>query len=87
MHISLEYNLALIPKCVEKARAQAESRGAKLLSYSVSIDGYDSMTAESCTQVEAAPGTEKARKELQERLEKNREEKKRRQKRKQKISD
>lgn len=72
----LEYNLDLIPKCVEKTRAQAEARGAKLLSHTISFDGYDSMTAETCTQTEVDPGTEKTRKELQERMEKRREEKK-----------
>ena len=34
------------------------------------------MTAETCTQTEVDPGTEKTRKELQERMEKRREEKK-----------
>lgn len=56
----LEYNLDLIPKCVEKTRAQAEARGAKLLSHTISFDGYDSMTAETCTQTEVDPGTEKS---------------------------
>ena len=66
----LEYNLALIPETVEKTKAQVAARGAKILSYNITINGYDSMTAELCTQVEANPGTEKVRKELEERLEK-----------------
>lgn len=72
----LEYNLKLIPETVEKTKAQVAARGAKILSYNITINGYDSMTAELCTQVEADPGTEKARKELEERLEKKKEEKK-----------
>lgn len=52
------------------------ARGAKILSYNITINGYDSMTTELCTQVEADPGTEKVRKELEERLEKRKEEKK-----------
>ena len=72
----LEYNLKLIPETVEKTKAQVAARGAKILSYNITINGYDSMTAELCTQVEANPGTEKVRKELEERLEKRKEEKK-----------
>lgn len=72
----LEENLSAIPSAVEKTKAQVASRGAKILSYEISIDGYDSMSAQLCTQVEADPRTEKTRKELQERLEKKREEKK-----------
>ena len=72
----LEYNLKLIPETVEKTKAQVAARGAKILSYNITINGYDSMTAELCTQVEANPGTEKVRKELEERLEKRKAEKK-----------
>lgn len=72
----LEYNLKLIPETVEKTKAQVAARGAKILSYNITINGYDSMTAELCTQVEADPGTEIVRKELEERLEKRKEEKK-----------
>ena len=72
----LEYNLKLIPETVEKTKAQVAARGAKILSYNITINGYDSMTAELCTQVEADPGIEKVRKELEERLEKRKEEKK-----------
>lgn len=70
----LEYNLALIPETVEKTKAQVEARGAKILSYSITINGYDSMSAELCTQVEADPGTEEAREKLEEILEKKQEE-------------
>ena len=72
----LEYNLSLIPKTVEKKKAMVEARGAKVISHSIKINGYDSMTAELCTRVEADPGTEKARENLEKKLEKIREEKK-----------
>ena len=71
----LEYNLSLIPKTIEQSRAYVVARGAKILSYSITIDGYDSMSSVMCTQDEVDPGTEKARKELEERLEKQRAEK------------
>ena len=72
----LEYNLSLIPKTIEQSRAYVAARGAKILSYSITINGYDSMSSVMCTQDEVDPGTEKARKELEERLEKRKEEKK-----------
>ena len=72
----LEYNLSLIPKTIEQSRAYVAARGAKILSYSITIDGYDSMSSVMCTQDEVDPGTEKARKELEERLEKRKAEKK-----------
>lgn len=72
----LEYNLSLIPKTIEQSRAYVVARGAKILSYSITINGYDSMSSVMCTQDEVDPGTEKARKELEERLEKRKEEKK-----------
>ena len=72
----LEYNLSLIPETVEKTKAMVEARGAKVISHSIKINGYDSMIAELCTRVEADPGTEKARENLEKKLEKIREEKK-----------
>ena len=72
----LEYNLSLIPETVEKTKVMVEARGAKVISHSIKINGYDSMTAELCTRVEADPGTEKARENLEKKLEKIREEKK-----------
>ena len=72
----LEYNLSLIPKTIEQSRAYVAARGAKILSYSITINGYDSMSSVMCTQDEVDPGTEKARKELEERLEKRKAEKK-----------
>lgn len=77
----LEYNLSIIPKCIEKTKALVESRGAKVLYHSISIDGYDSISSQVCSQYEADPGTEKARKELNDRIEKRREDKKAEQKR------
>lgn len=72
----LECNLSLIPECVEKMKSAAAARGSKLVSCSITINGYDSITSETCTRSEADPGTEKARKQLEERLEKIKEEKK-----------
>lgn len=72
----LEYNLSLIPECVEKMKSAAAARGSKLVSCSITINGYDSITSETCTRSEADPGTEKARKQLEERLENIKEEKK-----------
>ena len=72
----LEYNLSLIPKTIEQSEAYVAARGAKILSYSITINGYDSMSSVMCTQDEADPRTEKARKELEERLEKRKAEKK-----------
>ncbi|MDO5156778.1 MAG: DUF6033 family protein [Eubacteriales bacterium] len=72
----LEYNLSILPAAIEKSRNIAEASGAKIMYHSVTINGYDSITSEMCTQTEVDPGIEKARKELQERLEKRRTEKK-----------
>ena len=72
----LEYNLSLIPETVEKTKAMVEACGAKVISHSIKINGYDSMTAELCTRVEADPGTEKTKENLEKKLEKIREEKK-----------
>ena len=78
----LEYNLSLIPESIEKLKAAHSQElmwqqgGAKILSYSITINGYDSMSSVMCTQDEVDPGTEKARKELEERLEKRKAEKK-----------
>ena len=72
----LEYNLALIPETIEKMKSMQAARGCKVLSCTVKINGYDSMTEEVLVTDEADPGTEKARKELEERLEKKKEEKK-----------
>jgi hypothetical protein len=60
----LEYNLSLIPKTIEQSRAYVAARGAKILSYSITINGYDSMSSVMCTQDEVDPGTEKARKPI-----------------------
>ncbi len=72
----LEYNLSLIPETIEKTKAMVEARGAKIISCNIKINGYDSMTAELCTRVEADHGTEKAKVNLEKKLEKIREEKK-----------
>ena len=52
----LEYNLSLIPKTIEQSRAYVAARGAKILSYSITINGYDSMSSVMCTQDEVDPG-------------------------------
>ena len=72
----LEYNLSLIPKTIEQSRAYVAARGAKILSYSITINGYDSMSSVMCTQDEVDPGTEKAREYLEEKIKKIKEEKK-----------
>lgn len=72
----LEYNLSLIPKTIEQTKTYAAAMGCEVLSCSVTINGYDSMTQETIVRDVADPGTEKARKELEERLEKKKEEKK-----------
>ena len=77
----LEYNLSLIPKTIEQSRAYVAARGAKILSYSITIDGYDSMSSVMCTQDEVDPGTEKAREYLEEKIKKIKEEKKAEEKR------
>lgn len=72
----LEYNLSLIPETIEKTKSMQEARGCKVLSCTVKINGYDSMTEEVLVTDEADPGTEKARKRLEEKIKKIREEKK-----------
>ncbi len=72
----LEYNLSLIPKAVDNIKSAAAARGAKMISCDITMNGYDSMTTEVVTQVEVDPGTEKARKELEEKIKERREEKK-----------
>ena len=72
----LEYNLSLIPKVVDNIKSAAAARGAKMISCDITMNGYDSMTTEVVTQVEVDPGTEKARKELEEKIKERKEEKK-----------
>ena len=72
----LEYNLSLIPESIEKLKAAQSARGCKVLSVTDTIKGYDSITEEVLVTDEVDPGTEKARKELEERLEKRKAEKK-----------
>ena len=72
----LEYNLSLIPKVVDSIKSMAAAHGAKVLSCSITMNGYDSMTTEVCVKDEVDPGTEKARKELEERIKERTEEKK-----------
>ena len=71
----LEYNLSLIPENVEKIKSTQAARGCKVLSCNIKINGYDSMTAETCVTDEVEPGTEKAKEELKEKRKKLREEK------------
>ena len=72
----LEYNLALIPKTIEQTKAYAAAMGCEVVSCSVTINGYDSMTQETVVRDVADSGTEKARENLEKKLEKIREEKK-----------
>ncbi len=80
----LEYNLSLIPKVVDDLKSAAAARGSKLLSCNISMNGYDNMTTEVVTQVEVDLGTEKAKKELEEKIKKTRAEKRAEDKRTQK---
>lgn len=77
----LEYNLSLIPKVFDNLKSAAEARGAKIISCDITMNGYDSMTTEMCVKDEVDPGTEKARKELDEKIKERREEKKAKEKR------
>lgn len=72
----LEYNLALIPETIEKTKSMQAARGCKVLSCTVKINGYDSMTEEVLVTDETDPGTEKTRKRLEEKIKKIKEEKK-----------
>lgn len=76
----LEYNLALMPGCIEKEKAAVEARGAKIISYQCVINGYDSMTSYICTTDDpdgtfAKENAEKRAKEKKEAEEKKAEEK------------
>ena len=75
-NVWLEYNLSLIPKVVDNIKSAAASRGAKMISCDITMNGYDSMTTEVVTQVEVDPGTEKAGEELEEKIKERKEEKK-----------
>ena len=61
---------------VDNIKSMAAAHGAKVLSCSITMNGYDSMTTEVCVKDEVDPGTEKARKELEERIKERKEEKK-----------
>lgn len=45
----LEYNLSIMPQAIAKEKAMIEARGAKIVSYNCTINGYDSMTTQVCT--------------------------------------
>lgn len=79
----LEENLALIPKAMENLKTSVEARGSKIISCNISIDGYDSMSCDLVTRAEADPGTDKMKKNIEERVKKSREEKKAEEKRRQ----
>ncbi|MDE7351956.1 MAG: hypothetical protein K2O06_02750 [Acetatifactor sp.] len=72
----LEYNLSLIPKVFENMKATVAASGAKLISCSITMNGYDSMSTMVVAQDEVDPGTEKAKKELEEKNKERRAEKK-----------
>ena len=72
----LEYNLSLIPSVVNNIKAAAAANGAKLVSCSITMDGYDSMTTEVCVTDVVDPGTEKAKEELKQKIKEIKEEKK-----------
>jgi hypothetical protein len=83
----LEYNLSLIPKVVENLKSAAAARGSEVISCNISINGYDNISTEMVSKYESDPGTEKARKELEERIKERREEKKEQEKRVEKKAE
>lgn len=80
----LEYNLSIMPQAIAKEKAMIEARGAKIVSYNCTINGYDSMTTQVCTTTDpdgkiAKENTEKRaeeRKKEEEKLKEKRAEKK-----------
>ena len=66
----------MIPSVVNNIKAAAAANGAKLVSCSITMDGYDSMTTEVCVTDVVDPGTEKAKEELKQKIKEIREEKK-----------
>ena len=83
----LEYNLSLIPKVVENLKSAAAACGSEVISCNISINGYDNISTEMVGKFESDPGTEKARKELEERIKERREEKKEQEKRAEKKAE
>lgn len=69
----LEYNLSLMPDVMDKIYESAAQSGSRVISCEVSFDGYDSMTTHICGVFEADPGTDEAKKLLEEAREKNKE--------------
>lgn len=69
----LEYNLGLMPDVMDKIYESAAQSGSRVISCEVSFDGYDSMTTHICGVFEADPGTDEAKKLLEEAREKNKE--------------
>lgn len=61
---------------VDNLKSSAAACGSKVISCNISINGYDSITTEMVGKFEDDPGTEKARKESEEKIKKIREEKK-----------
>lgn len=76
----LEYNLGLMPDVMDRIYESAAQSGARVISCEVSFDGYDSMTTYTCTVCEADPGTDEAKKLLEEAREKNKERRERQEK-------
>lgn len=68
----LEYNLSLMPDVMDKIYENAARNGSRVVYCEVSFDGYDSMTTV-CGVFEADPGTDDAKKLLEEVREKNKE--------------
>ena len=71
----LEYNLSLIPKVMDNIRSTVAARGSRILSCSITMDGYDSMTTILVTKSGDDSETEKARKKSEEKIKKIKEEK------------
>ena len=62
-----------MPDVIDKIYESAAQSGSRIISCEVSFDGYDSMTTTICGVFEADPGTDKAKKLLEEVREKNKE--------------
>ncbi len=69
----LEYNLSLIPKVMDNIRSKVAARGSRILSCSITMDGYDSMTTILVTKY--GDDSETAREKSEEKIKKIKEEK------------
>lgn len=71
----LEHTLSQIPDCISKICENAASRGSRLISLSISIDSENCITTQCMGVCEADPGTEEAKKMVEEARARNKERK------------